>query len=273
MLNAQIYSNMKEFSKHFMKMDPAFWYVAVAFLIACIYPVFSLRDDVLGKSFMVAGIIAMTLYNRIAGIVALIVVIAMLNRDRGVMEGFGMDGLGASSAPISFNSPDEFRQKYCLKGIPDDPTQSGKLEFNYMLSPAFFTMDASGNPTMNEATIKAFGSFDPNSFNKCTPMTVKNGGVGYETIHNICDPACNWTMNPNKSNSTTAPSTAPSTAPITAMPTTDPAIPSLPPNDDTTTTEGFISALHPHIRTGRHILTDGAANVKSFANRLKRQLF
>ena len=267
---------MKEFGKHFMKMDPAFWYVAVAFLIACIYPVFSLRDDVLGKSFMVAGIIAMTLYNRIAGIVALIVVIAMLNRDRGVMEGFGMDRLGASSnplfggasaapAPISFNSPDEFRQKYCLKGIPDDPTQSGKPEFSYMLSPAFFTMDASGNPTLNEATIKALGSFDPNSFNKCTPMTVKNGGVGYETIHNMCDPSCNWTMK-----SAPTPTTALSTAPITAMPTTDPVIPSL---SKTTTTEGFVSALRPHIRAGRHILTDGAANVKSFANRLKRQLF
>jgi hypothetical protein len=271
-MNAPIHLNMKEFGKHFMKLDPAFWYVAVAFLIACIYPVYSLRDDVLGKSCMVAFIIAMTLYNRIAGIVALIFVIALLNRTP-VKE--GLTFATPTPAPISFKSPDEFRQKYCLKGIPDDPTQSGKLEFNYMLSPDFFTLDASGNPTMTMTQMDALGKIVPNSFNKCTPLTVKNGGVGYETIHNMCDPACDWTMKSNKSNSTTALSTAPSAAPSAApstIPTTDPAIPSL---SKTTTTEGFnpMSALRPHIRTGRHILTDGAANVKSFANRMKRQLF
>ena len=270
MLNTQIYSNMKEFSKHFMKMDPAFWYVAVAFLIACIYPVFSLRDDVLGKSFMVAVIIAMTLYNRIAGIVALILVIALLNRDRGVMEGFGMDGLGASSnqmfggasaapAPISFNSPDEFRQKYCLKGVSDPATPSTPLEYSYMLSPTMFT-DISGNIQARPEFAKFvnFTTFNADNGCKLDPTT-KN----YGTIHNMCDPTCNWATN---SNSTTAP---------TAMPTTDPAIPSLPPDDDTTTTEGFnpMSMLRPHLRTGRHIITDGASNVKSFANRLKRQLF
>ena len=228
-------------------------------------------NDVLGKSVMVAFIISMTIYNRIAGIVALILVIALLNYDQGAMEGFGMDGVGASSnpllggasaapAPISFKSPAEFRQKYCLKGVADDPTQSGTIAFNYMLSPAFFTLDASGNPTMTKEEMDALGSMVPNSFNKCTPLTVKNGGHSYETIHNMCDPACDWTMKPVPT--ATAPSTAPST-----MPTTGPAV--------SKTTEGFnpMSALRPHLRTGRHILTDGAANVKSFANRLKRQLF
>lgn len=223
-------------------------------------------DDVLGKSVMVAFIIAMTIYNRIAGIIALILVIALLNQNptkEGLTFGNPMTTATSTPAPISFNSPDEFRQKYCLKGIADDPTQSGKLNFNYMLTPDFFTLDASGNPTITKEEISAFESMDKLSFNKCTSLTVKNGGQMYETIHNMCDPACNWAIKPA---STTAPST---------MPTTDPAIPSLPPNDDTTTTEGFnpMSALRPHIRAGRHLVTDGAANVKSVANRLKRQLF
>jgi hypothetical protein len=208
--------------------------------------------NVLGKLFLVAVIIAMTLYHRIAGIVALILVIALLNRNP-IKE--GLTFATPSPAPISFKSPAEFRQKYCLKGVADDPTQSGTIAFNYMLSPAFFTLDASGNPTMTKEEMDALGSMVPNSFNKCTPLTVKNGGHSYETIHNMCDPACDWTMNP-----------APSTAPPT-MPTTGPAV--------SKTTEGFnpMSALRPYVRTGRHILTDGAANVKSFANRMQRQLF
>jgi hypothetical protein len=228
-------------------------------------------DNVLGKLVMVAFIVAMTIYNRIAGIVALILVIALLNQNptkEGLTFGNPMTTSISTPAPISFKSPDEFRQKYCLKGVADDPTQSGKLPFTYMLSPDFFTLDASGNPTITKEEIGAFESMDSGSFNKCTPLTVKNGGQMYETIHNMCDPACNWITKPA---SITAPSTAPSTAP-TAMPT---AIPSLPPNDDTNTTEGFnpMSALRPHIRAGRHLVTDGAANVKSVANRLKRQLF
>ena len=127
--------------------------------------------------------------------------------------------------------------------------------------------DISGNIQARTEFVKFVNLDTFNAGNGCTldPAT-KN--KNYVTIHNMCDPTCNWATNSNSI-------TAPSTAPITAMPTTDPAIPSLPPNDDTNTTEGFnpMSALRPHIRTGRHILTDGAANVKSFANRLKRQLF
>ena len=240
---------MKEFGKHFMKLDPAFWYVAVAFLIACIYPVFILRDDVLGKSFMVAFIITATLYNRIAGIVALILVIALLNLTP-VKEGLTFDK--PTPAPISFNSPDEFRQKYCLKGVSDPATPTTPLEYSYMLSPAMFT-DTSGNlQTRTEfAKFVDFATFNAGNGCKLDPTT-KN----YITIPNMCDPICNWATISNSS-----------TAPITAMPT---AIPSL-----SNTTEGFnpMSALRPHLRAGRHIVTDGAANVKSVANRLKRQLF
>ena len=263
---------MKEFSKH-----PEFGYMAVAFLIACMIwasPSLFLRNSGLGKLLLVAGIIAMTMYHRIAGIVALILVIAMLNRNpikEGLTLGNPMTSSTSTPPPISFKTPDEFRQKYCLKGLPDDPTQSEKLEFTYMLSPTFFTLDASGNPTMNEATIKAFGSFDPNSFNKCTPMTVKNGGVGYETIHNICDPACNWTIKPDSTTPSGDPS-VPTTAP--AIPTI-PTIPTIPSLSLSRTTEGFnpMSALRPRIRSGRHFITDGVDHVKSVANRLKRQFF
>ena len=257
--------HLQQFANRFMKLDPEFWYVIAAFIVACMIwassPVFFLRDDILGKSVMVAGIIAMTLYHRIAGIIALILVIALLNRTP-IKE--GLTFATPTPAPISFKSPDEFRQKYCLKGLPDDPTHSGKLELSYMLSPAFFTMDASGNPTLTKEQMDAFMSMNPTSFEKCTPLTTTNGAKEYQTIHNLCDPACNWTMKANPSPPTTAP---------TAMPTTDPAIPSLPPNDDTTTTEGFnlMSALRPPLRTVRHIITDGVSNVKSVANRVKRQ--
>ena len=215
-------------------------------------------DDVLGKSLMVAFIITATLYNRIAGIIALILVIALLNRNP-TKEGlkFGKP----TPAPISFNSPDEFRQKYCIKGVYEPATPTGPMEYSYMLSPAMFT-DISGNiQTRTEfAKFVDFATFNAGNGCKLDP-TIGN----YITVPNMCDPTCNWATNSN---------TALTTAP-TAMPTTDPAIPSLPPNDDTTTTEGFnpMSALRPHIRAGRHLVTDGAANVKSVANRLKRQLF
>ena len=105
--------SLQEFAKRFTKSDPAVGYVAFAFLVACIYPVFSLRrEDVLDKSFAygaavarVAVIIAMTLYNRIAGIIALIVIIAMLNRPvpsgPSLTEGFN----GSTGSTGSTGSP------------------------------------------------------------------------------------------------------------------------------------------------------------------------
>lgn len=236
-----------------MKVDPEFGVVAFAFIIACMIwasPLFFLRDNVLGKIVMVVALIAMTLYHRIAGIITLIAIIAILNQTP-MKEGME-NPLSSSSAPsapsISFNSPDEFRQKYCVNGVPDDPTQSGKMTMAYMLSPSFFTMDASGNPTLTKEQIDAFGTIDPTSFSKCTPLKLANGATEYETINNMCDPKCGWTMK-----STAA---APTTAP-TGMPST----------------EGFTPMLRPHIRTARHFITNGANNIKSSVNRVKRQLF
>ena len=254
--------HLKEFAKKFTNMDPELGAVAFAFVIACMIwasPLFFLRDNVLGKIVMVAAIIALTMYHRIAGIIALIAIIAVLNQTtiNPMKEGMVASASGATPATpatpapaISFKTPDEFRQKFCVKGIPDDPTESGKLIMNYMLSPTFYGMDASGNLTAGEEQVEAIQTVDRNSFTKCTPLTLSNGGTQYETIHNMCDPKCGWTM------------AAPTTAPTAATTTTT-----------TTTAEGFTPMLRPHIRTGRSLITNGMNNLKSGVNRLKRQLF
>jgi len=54
--------------------------VAFVFLVAFVDPSFFVRNSVLGKLLLVTGVIAMTMCHRIAGIVALIFVIALLNR-------------------------------------------------------------------------------------------------------------------------------------------------------------------------------------------------
>ena len=201
---------------------------------------------------MVATLITATCYNRIAGIITLIAFIAILNNVQ-IKEGMAnplMSLSGATPAPsapsISFNTPDEFRQKYCVKGIPDEPTQSGKLIMTYMLSPSFFTkMDASGNPIVDKEQIDAMQKIDHASYNTCTPLTVANGGTQYETINNMCDPKCNWKMK------TPSPTSAPSD----------------------NGTEGFTQMLRSHIRNGRDVLTNGINDLKSSATRMKRQLF
>jgi hypothetical protein len=252
--------HLKEFAKKFMNVDPELGAVAFAFVIACIIwasPLFFL-----GKLIMVAAIIALTMYHRIAGIIALIAIISILNQTTPMKEGMTNPLASASGATptspapaISFKTPDEFRQKYCVKGIPDDPTQSGKFIMKYMLSPAFFTkMDASGNPIIGKDQIDAFQTIDMNSFTKCTPMTLSNGGTQYETINNLCDHKCEWNM--------ATPTAAPTAAPTIAAPTTT-----------TTTAEGFTPMLRPHIRTGRRLVTNGMNDLKSGVNRLKRQLF
>ena len=253
--------HLKEFAKKFTNMDPELGLVAFAFVIACMIwasPLFFLRDNVLGKIIMVAAIIALTMYHRIAGLIALIAIISVLNQSpmkEGMVNPFASATGATPTTPapaISFTTPDEFRQKYCVKGLPDDPTQSGKYTMKYMLSPAFFTkMDASGNPILTQDQLAAFGTIAPKSFDKCTPLTLSNGGTEYESIHNMCDPKCGWTM-------------AKPTAAPTAAPTTTTA---------STTAEGFTPMLRPHIRTGRHLVTNGLNNLKSGANRLKRQLF
>jgi len=280
-------SGLQEFAKRFAKFDPAICYVAVAFLIACMiwaFPVLFLRDDVLGKVIMVSAIIAITMYHRIAGIIALIVVIAMLNQKPN-KEGMMIPTIStssnalsnalstplsnapstplsnplvgsppSSSSSISFKTPAEFRQKYCTKGVADDLSGQGKLTMSsYMLSPAFFSkMDASGNPQLTNDEITAIQSMDHNSFSECKPTTIVGQGEQRQTINNMCDPACNWTIKP---------------------PTPTPTLTPTPTPTPTTNAEGFTPMLRPHIRTGRRMMTDGMDKLKSTANRLKRQFF
>jgi hypothetical protein len=237
----------------FKNMDSNIGYVvgAVIFLIWNFHPTF-LRDSILSKLVMVASLIALTIYHRIAGIIGLIVIIAVLNQDK-MKEGMTNPSMSPNATPapspsISFKTPDEFRQKYCVsaKGVPDDMTESGKsmMTTTYMLSPSFFTkLDASGNPVMEMEQINAIRTMDQttfNEYNKCKPL--KPGSTSYMTISNVCDPKCNWSIK----------TPAPTTSPIT---------------------EGFTQSIRSHIRNGRNLLTTGIDNLKANATRLKRKLF
>ena len=261
--------HFQELNKKIMNCNPEFGAVAFAFIIACMIwtsPVLFLRDNALGKIVMVASVIVMTMYHRIAGIITLIAIITILNQTpikEGMTNANASDS-SSSTPSISFESPVEFRQKYCLKGIPDDPTP-GKMIMTYMLNPSFFTkMDASGNPTLTKDQLAAFGKMDSTSFNECTPFTYANGNVQHESINNLCDPKCNWKMKP-------VPTTTPTTMPTVAPDAADAAVAAN--NGDDNATEGFTPMLRPHIRTGRHLITNGINNAKSSVNRAKRQLF
>ena len=276
--------NFDTFITKFMKIDPEFWYVAFAFLVACMfwaYPIFFSRDDVLGKLIMVAGIIAMTLYHRIAGILALVVVIALLNRtpaknSNSVVEGLTLDssvvanpllGTTPSPPPATIKTPDDFRRMHCMTGIKDAAKVGDMPDYGYMLKPDLFT-DASGNPTMNMEGIKAVMLIDMDSLKKCKPVSTVPNTPGYNfygTISNICDPKCDWSIKPASPAATTiAPTTT--TSPTTTATTTATTMPD---------SEGFstMAMLRPHIRNGRRLISNGADNMKAAANRLKRKLF
>jgi hypothetical protein len=264
--------NFNTFFNKFIHFDPEFLYVSVAFLIACMfwaYPIFFSRYDVLGKLVMVTGIIAMTLYHRIAGIFALVAVIALLNRTPvHKVEGLTMpsadstDSSADSSAnplmnttsPVPKNAND-FRKMHCMTGVKDAAKFGEMPDYGYMLKPDLFT-DASGNPTMSMDGIKAVMMVDQDSLKKCTPVSTVPNTPGYNfygTIQNICDPKCDWSLKP--------PAPTPT---ATANPTTAPD-----------NSEGFstMAMLRPHIRNGKRLLSDGANNVKAAANRLQRKLF
>jgi hypothetical protein len=234
-------TGLQEFAKRFTKLDPAVGYVAVAFLIACIYPVLFLRDDVLGKIVMVSAIIAATMYHPIAGIIVVLIVIVAWDP---VKEGFSMNDYHplmptTPSSAIQFNAADEFREKYCIKGIAQSAANMPPVLQPYMLSPALFN-DINGKPQFKLEVIKQMNIPSFNAANTCKEDPPNN----FLTVANMCDSGCNWTTNP-----TTAPTTAP------------------------TPTEGFTPMLRPHIRTARHVVSNGIDNLKSTANRLKRQFF
>lgn len=258
---------LKEFSKQFTKIDPEFRYVAVAFLFACMIwasHILFLRDSILGKLVMVVSIIVLTMYHQVAGILAVLVVIAFMQNQKSQdkdVEGLTMstDAMKqnvekvdnpltahATPAPIQFASAAEFRDKYCMKGVSQ--TAGNEMpNYQYMLSPALFD-DANGKPQFKLELIKQLNVPSFNEANSCKKDPPNSGSS--LTIANMCDPTCKWTTNA-----------------ITPTPTSTP-VPTSSPK-----TEGFTPRLRPHIRTARHLITDGVTTLKSTANRLKRKLF
>ena len=211
------------------------------------------QDNVLGKVVMVSAIIALTMYHRVAGIVALIVVISIMQQQpQPLREGLttkaeatnatnATEGnhplLGSAIMPssaIQFATAAEFREKYCMKGVGQGADQ--KPELQYMLSPALLD----DKLQLKLEAIKQMNVSSMNAANSCKPDPANS--TNYVSIANMCDPGCNWTTNPTT-------------------------------NASPATKEGFTPALRPHIRNGRRMITNGAAAVKSGVNRLKRQIF
>jgi hypothetical protein len=243
--------------------------IAFVYLIACVIWFLS-SENLLGKVAMVTVIVASATYHRIAGIIAVIVAVAFMQRQTHAQkegfamqslqkeglamrslqkEGFAMqalqkeglamrslqkEGLAMPAPQIRFDSAAEFRKKFCMKGVAQT-NGNEPMVLQYMLSPALFDDSNSDKPQLKPEVIQ---QINVSSLSSCTA-----NGSNHMSIANMCDPGCNWT--------TTAPTTAP---PIT---------------------EGFnpMSALRPHIRTGQRMITDGITNLTASANRLKRQLF
>ena len=223
--------------------------IAFVYLIACVIWFLS-SENLLGKVAMVTVIVASATYHRIAGIIAVIVAVAFMQRQTHAQkEGFAMqalqkeglamrslqkEGLAMPAPQIRFDSAAEFRKKFCMKGVAQT-NGNEPMVLQYMLSPALFDDSNSDKPQLKPEVIQ---QINVSSLSSCTA-----NGSNHKSIANMCDPGCTRT--------TTAPTTAP---PIT---------------------EGFnpMSALRPHIRTGQRMITDGITNLTASANRLKRQLF
>ena len=237
-------------------VTPEFWYAAVAFLFACMIWV-SPSDDVLGKAIMVAVIIALTMYHRIAGILAVIAVIALMQTMQTMkpmqptIKREGFNPLIPTPPPITFASAAEFREKYCMKGVAQGPT--AEMSTEYMLSPALFD-DNNGKPQVKLEVIKQMNLSTMNAANSCKsdPPNSTNSN-DYITLSNMCDPGCMWTTNP---------------IPV-------PTNATKPPNatNATNATEGFTPMLRPHIRKAKHAVSDGMNTLKSGASRLRRKMF
>ena len=235
-------------------LNKSICYLCVAFVFAFAF-MYPMRNSVLGKLIMVAVVVAMTMCHRIAGVVALIFVIALLNR--GIIEGMnGLSSIGSGTAGSSSSSsssnpllggvstatvapaatPAQFRQQYCTKGVV--LTDTNNLKYEYILSPTLFS-DDKGTPALNKTDkfMVVAQNMNAESFNSCTPEVNPKGGQIYQTFNNMCDPNCNWSMKP------------------------------------ATTSEGFTPMARPHIRAGNKIVAKGIEQFKSAANRIKRTLF
>lgn len=173
-------------------MDPTFVYVVSAILFAAMVwasPIIFLRDSTLGKVVMVVFIIALTLYHRIAGIIGLIVIIAIMQNMQ-VMEGLSFPVMPTtSSSSNTWNSPDEFKQKFCIRGSVDVSP--------YMV----YALSADSKVVEYDSTGKAiklgegYERIDMDTVNACgeykNPETGANEPSG---VRNLCSPDCKWKM-------------------------------------------------------------------------------
>ena len=157
-------------------------------------------DSILSRGAMVLVIIAATMYHRIAGIVVLIMIMAfMQNSHTNITEGFefpigntvssGTTSSLSSSSSDTWNTPDEFKQKFCTKQLVD-----GVDSLVYTISPnsKLVTYDSSGKLT---DVGESYSRMDITSVTACG--TYKNPVNGKDTLGGfgaICDPKCNWKM-------------------------------------------------------------------------------
>lgn len=160
-------------------------------------------DSILGKVAMVSVIIASTMYHRIAGIIVLIVIIAfMKSHFIKTTEGFefpigktvsspiiGTTSSSSSSSSDTWNTPDEFKQKFCTKVVVD-----GMDSLVYALNPnsKLVAYDSSGKMT---DVGESYKRIDFASLNSCgitkNPINGKDQSGG---ILQLCNPTCNWKM-------------------------------------------------------------------------------
>jgi len=156
-------------------------------------------SDILYKIAAVAIIVAFSLHHRISGMLALIVVIAVM-QNRSEMEGFtlpntvssptiGTTSSSSSSSSDTWNTPDEFKQKFCTKVVLD-----GMDSLVYGLKPnsKLVAYDSSGKMTDVGESHKRI---DWPSVLSCgqtkNPINGKDQSGG---IVQLCNPTCNWKM-------------------------------------------------------------------------------
>ena len=208
---------------------------------------------------MVASIIALTLYHRIAGIIALTVIIAIMQTQskNKVIEKLtmNMDAIktespliatspSPTSSSIQFASSDEFREKYCMKGVGGAGTAPPSLQ--YMLSPALFD-ESTGKPQFKTELIKQLNIPSFNASNSCKPDP--SNSSNYLSIANMCDPECKWTTN------TPAGSAAATPAPL------------IPKK------EGFATMVkNSSVQNVKNYVKDSMNTMKETANTLQRKI-
>ena len=149
----------------------------------------------------VAVVIIFSMHHRISGILALLVVIACMQTYE-TKEGFGLPKMQSDSNPVvgsddffSWKTPDEFKQKYCIKGLSD----SGWLYvLNSKIAPG--PVDASGNPTYTDKSHSLYNNIDFATMREDPDCTRSTGGGGSTMggIQGMCNPKCDWKMKQTK---------------------------------------------------------------------------